>query len=224
MRFSLLTVSALALIAMAEPASAGTIFTDRAAFQAAITNASTTTFNDIASDIAVGSGNTVSGYTFTGATSSQSLIDAPPFQYNPVNGVDGTTYFNLGGLGNGEIFSIGLGSAFGAFGFDTHNYDIDGERSEIFIGSQSLGFTPQGRGGVGFLGFIGGTGETFSTVMIVGRGGGVFNGFDNFTTGSVILAAVPEPASWVMMLFGFGAIGSAIRRRKSRFGKKLAFA
>jgi hypothetical protein len=29
-----------------------------------------------------------------------------------------------------------------------------------------------------------------------------------------VVAAVPEPATWAMMLIGFGGIGSALRRRK----------
>jgi hypothetical protein len=29
-------------------------------------------------------------------------------------------------------------------------------------------------------------------------------------------AAIPEPASWVLMLAGFGAIGSQMRRRQRR--------
>ena len=28
-------------------------------------------------------------------------------------------------------------------------------------------------------------------------------------------AAIPEPATWIMMIFGFGAVGAAIRRRRS---------
>ncbi|HEV2044382.1 MAG TPA: CHRD domain-containing protein, partial [Sphingomicrobium sp.] len=39
----------------------------------------------------------------------------------------------------------------------------------------------------------------------------------NFAPGGEIrgnLAAVPEPATWAMMLLGFGAIGFALRRRK----------
>ena len=40
-------------------------------------------------------------------------------------------------------------------------------------------------------------------------------GVDNFTFDSV-QAAVPEPATWAMMLLGFGAIGVARRRRRSK--------
>ncbi|NTZ41676.1 PEP-CTERM sorting domain-containing protein, partial [Altererythrobacter sp. SALINAS58] len=35
-----------------------------------------------------------------------------------------------------------------------------------------------------------------------------------FNTGST--PAVPEPTTWAMMLFGFGAIGFAMRRRKDK--------
>ncbi len=37
----------------------------------------------------------------------------------------------------------------------------------------------------------------------------------------VIGAAVPEPSSWAMMLFGFGAMGVALRRRKHLTGLTL---
>ena len=37
----------------------------------------------------------------------------------------------------------------------------------------------------------------------------------NSTTVSVNLSAVPEPATWAMMLVGFGAIGFGLRRRRS---------
>lgn len=41
-------------------------------------------------------------------------------------------------------------------------------------------------------------------------------GFGNFVlnSGSVQVTDVPEPASWAMMLVGFGAIGAMVRRRK----------
>ena len=34
--------------------------------------------------------------------------------------------------------------------------------------------------------------------------------------GTVNFGAVPEPATWAMMLIGFGAIGASIRRRRTR--------
>ena len=37
------------------------------------------------------------------------------------------------------------------------------------------------------------------------------------------VAAVPEPASWAMMIFGMGMVGGAMRRRKSKVTTKVAF-
>jgi len=37
---------------------------------------------------------------------------------------------------------------------------------------------------------------------------------DDLVFGDKAVAAVPEPASWAMMIIGFGAVGSTMRRRK----------
>ncbi len=41
-----------------------------------------------------------------------------------------------------------------------------------------------------------------------------YNSISIYTDGRVSFAAVPEPASWAMMLAGFGLIGGAVRRRQ----------
>jgi hypothetical protein len=38
--------------------------------------------------------------------------------------------------------------------------------------------------------------------------------YDDFIVKAVVTSAVPEPATWAMMLLGFGAIGFSMRRRK----------
>ena len=43
---------------------------------------------------------------------------------------------------------------------------------------------------------------------------GVFNFDPSFSTFSYTTGAVPEPASWALMIAGFGLVGSAMRRRK----------
>ena len=47
--------------------------------------------------------------------------------------------------------------------------------------------------------------------------GGVANqaGFDNITLGAATPGGVPEPASWAMLIAGFGLVGAAARRRRS---------
>ena len=68
-----------------------------------------------------------------------------------------------------------------------------------------------------FFNFESSTG--FDRIDIVQNGGGGFE-LDNITIGEraqhVPLDAVPEPASWVMMILGFGAIGAMLRSRRSR--------
>jgi hypothetical protein len=47
-------------------------------------------------------------------------------------------------------------------------------------------------------------------------GGANFVAYDDITFGSATPGpAVPEPASWVMLIAGFGLTGAAMRRRRS---------
>ena len=43
-------------------------------------------------------------------------------------------------------------------------------------------------------------------------------------SGTLAFAAVPEPATWAMLLFGFGAVGATLRSRKSSTGRRLRIA
>jgi hypothetical protein len=70
-----------------------------------------------------------------------------------------------------------------------------------------------------FFGFTSAT--AFDRIDIIQNGGGGFE-LDNITIGNAIghhgsndsTGAVPEPASWAMMLVGFGAMGAMLRRRR----------
>lgn len=46
-------------------------------------------------------------------------------------------------------------------------------------------------------------------------GGANFVAYDNITFGSATPGAVPEPATWALMIGGMGAVGGALRRRRS---------
>jgi hypothetical protein len=53
------------------------------------------------------------------------------------------------------------------------------------------------------------------------RNGGDF-GIDNLTFDYSVAAAVPEPATWAMMIVGFGAVGSMVRTSRRRTALSVA--
>ena len=61
------------------------------------------------------------------------------------------------------------------------------------------------------------SGPAIGGSLIVALGGlGRGAAYDNVrvTATSLAVSAVPEPATWAMMLFGFGAAGTALRRQR----------
>ena len=48
--------------------------------------------------------------------------------------------------------------------------------------------------------------------------------YDLVLSDGVTFGAVPEPATWAMMIFGFGMVGGALRRRKQAIQARIAFA
>ena len=67
--------------------------------------------------------------------------------------------------------------------------------------------------GQNFMGISGSAGETFTKISFNFTNGGVAD-LRQLRLGDIAAPAVPEPATWAMMLIGFGVIGSAMRRRK----------
>lgn len=60
--------------------------------------------------------------------------------------------------------------------------------------------------------------STCSTVNCTSPGAGIFFEKQNSIT---LVSAVPEPATWAMMLLGFGGMGVAMRRRRRRTGAHM---
>jgi hypothetical protein len=67
-------------------------------------------------------------------------------------------------------------------------------------------------------------GVTFSgTALSVDFGGTADQvGFDNITLGSEVAGNVPEPATWAMMIAGFGFVGGAMRYRRRNLAVSFA--
>ena len=65
-------------------------------------------------------------------------------------------------------------------------------------------------------------GTVYTSGTLVSTTGGAFQDFKQLRV--VAAGAVPEPATWAMMLLGFGAMGASLRRSRRRSGKILQIA
>jgi len=100
--------------------------------------------------------------------------------------------------GNTNAFSIKIGQFYGAG--DTYNIQLGNGDS----------FTVNGGSAYSFFGAISTT--AFSTIQITGNA--AFPTIDNLGLG--LVAAVPEPETYAMLLAGLGLMGGIARRRKQQ--------
>ena len=111
------------------------------------------------------------------------------FWYTSSTAASVTVYDGLGGTGN-ILGTLNLLAQF----------------NDNCVGDPTGGFCNWSAIGVGFAG----------TAYSIDFGGTANQtGFDNITFGSVTPGGVPEPSTWAMMLLGFGAVGFAMRRRRT---------
>ena len=163
---------------------------------------------------------TVSGLTASITSASGSIKVEPQSGIPGISGQVLINYFTGSGLFTADFSSAvnDVSITGGDFGADTDH---------IFLAAYS------GLGGTGtFLGSITSAGccsgsPGSATVSLIASGiksvqfytgaGDPFPGsayFDNLKVGSLSGGGVPEPASWAMMLLGFGGIGALIRNRR----------
>ncbi len=97
-------------------------------------------------------------------------------------------------------------------------FDADPETTVTIVGMDQFGqeFTYNSTLGNGQNFFIGFTDDTqsISSVSFTTTGGGVADIRQIRIGGISMSSAVPEPATWAMMLSGFGAVGYSMRSRK----------
>jgi hypothetical protein len=111
------------------------------------------------------------------------------------------------------LFADGI-SAFGG-DFDLtpggvgQGFDVMVRYMDAAIPGEILSSRPAGSRG--FYGFT--SSAAISEVRFIARSGIETYTFDNLRFGQA--AAVPEPATWAMMLGGFGLVGASIRRKRA---------
>ena len=151
-----------------------------------------------------------SGSIYSGATSSN--------QYP----ISGTKFFRTTGTFN-LAFSSPI-SAFGFYGTDIGDVaaslvlTLTGSNGVTTLAVPNVVNSTTADGSALYFGFYDTT-NTYSAISFAGAGNDVF-GFDDFSIGSrqavaPTPGAVPEPASWAMMILGMGAVGFAMRRRRN---------
>ncbi|HVF43133.1 MAG TPA: PEP-CTERM sorting domain-containing protein [Pyrinomonadaceae bacterium] len=218
LRKLLFTLAALAAVVfVSTPARADTIvFTSRAAFTAATTGLTTINFEGIASPNSVANFSsplTIAGATFSGSpTGAVSVLDSgffsPLFQFN-----SGAV---LGGFG---FVEVALPPGTTAIGTDLMSTNPSGLPFQVTLstGETFLVNTPDrpARGFFGITSDVAITSIRFVTVPGPNQSAGIPL-VDNFSYGQA--AAVPEPAT--MVLLGTGLAGIAVRARSRRKSSK----
>jgi hypothetical protein len=139
-------------------------------------------------------------YTHDGST----LIAVDPTNYASVQGGGTSTFSVLSGYLTS--FSFYMGSP------DSYNrvtFNLVGGGSQVFQGEQIWGGSPQGNGDrtVGYRVYYDFNGAKVSSIT--------FQSSQNaFEFDGLAGTAVPEPATWALMIMGFGGAGAMLRSRR----------
>lgn len=239
-KFTALATASLILVGVNAQA-AETAYTDKAAFLVAAGLTQTETFDtaslgSFASTAGVFNAS-FDGFSVTGqnngnyvgiATGSTSSI-GPNYDIPTAFTAGGNKYLTWAdayiGARTGDIISltINFNAATTAFGFDYFNTDYSDSYSINLPGGTIYNSPPFALADfatvTGFFGLVSTT--PFTSVIITNNQFGGYisdEGIDNLITNGVgsVVAGVPEPTSWVMLIAGFGLVGAAQRRSRSK--------
>ncbi|WP_255601879.1 PEPxxWA-CTERM sorting domain-containing protein [Polymorphobacter megasporae] len=217
---------AMALIGSALPAGAVSVYSND------FEHGSTTGFTGAGSIVPAPSGQHFLGPLANGGTATLTLNTAGltsvtlSYDLYAIMTVDGDGPFGGNSVANPDSFVVGvvggpglLNNSFANFAGDTQNYPVVGRPDQS--GASAINTLGYGNSGDATYGFsqtfaVHGATTQISFTSNTNQGtGDEFYGLDNVRATGVaaIGGTVPEPASWAMMLAGFGLIGGVMRRR-----------
>jgi hypothetical protein len=178
---------------------------------------------------------------FTGTVTEVSVATLFSTGAGTFSGSGGSYLLNLGALSaDSGIFTADIG-VLNAILASSYSETLGG--GFLFGGGSGYSFS-----GGSFAGLAGGQSDIGNLLSFntAGRGAGAYNslltfngfssfaGLDDYQLGPITLqisatitgaggpGAVPEPSTWAMVILGFGAIGQALRRRRSGARRRLA--
>lgn len=207
---------ALALGLSSNASAAIAVFTDQASFLAAISAPATDTFQNLsvvgATDGPMTRSAGTYGYSATVSTTSFFGAGTSANPWLSTNTATDTIAFSnftggVSGLG-GNFFGSNISGGFASGGVILTATDADGSISQSILNATTSSF----------LGFVSTSGLTVLTLTAVQPGDSsyLWPTADNLTLGGQAISAVPEPATWAMMIIGFGGVGSMVRASRHR--------
>jgi hypothetical protein len=210
-------IAAAALLSATGAAAAPVVYTDEGRFDAATAGATLAT--EGFEGTPAGSGNTLvfDTLSFTCRNCAAAVSSRYPTQGVQSLGVN---------TGVTEPLQFTLFRAANALSFDLSDFGtLAAADLSLTVNGQTVSLLDGFRGATGNRLFFGFTDTaSFTSFTLTGGNSGDVAYFDRLRFGTLVDAppggAVPEPASWAMMIGGFGLVGAAARRRSAT----LAFA
>jgi len=208
----LFLAAALAALCVHAPAQAAiTVFTDQASFLAAVSNPGVDTFADL-QETSYGASMNRSAGTYGYTVGAVNLLfpgaDAGNIFMSTNNRLDALTF---GGFGagvsavGGRFFASNTAGDYSATPSITLSMtDADGVFTHTLLNPTTNSF----------LGFVS-TGGLSQFSVMTPNASNLWPSVDDFTLAGT-LSAVPEPATWAMMIVGFGLAGTMLRRAPNR--------
>ena len=214
MRHTLPVLAATAFVALATPASAAVVIFDSAGPVQPEENVLFQTNNQTGTSVTGVTNQTNTSVTFS---SDESLTALQSQGQARIAAMDGSLDFLTVSLTDPLLtFTEFEANLFGT---------LQGTGQVVFTLSSGLVQTFDLGNGSNFFGIRATDGDTLTSVSFQTNGLGLRD-VRQVRIGGIAspMAAVPEPATWAMMLFGFFGLGSAMRRRKTKHNVSVSYA